>query len=139
MPPNSVSSVVIACSVAKASMSGAERRTIRRGKAAIEGFPGGDASVLIGGDPVEAGDIGPGDLLLDPGEKGLPGELPAEGDRSVEEIGEKGFAFADQEEIEEVGEGFGVQGDGDAAADDERIASRPAPPLRGESPPCRGS
>ncbi len=59
------------------------------------------------------------------GEKGLPCRSPAEGQSGIEEIGEKGLAFADQKEIEEVGEGFGVQGDGDAAADDERVALAP--------------
>jgi len=79
---------------------------------------------LIGGHPIKAGDIGPGNLFLYPVQKRLPGEVPLQENRRVKEIGKKGFAFTDQKQIEEVGERFGVQRDGDAAADDERMSLR---------------
>ena len=80
----------------------------------------------IGGYPVKAGDVRPGDFSLYSVKKRLPFEFSVEGDRRVEKIGEQGLAFADQKEVKEVGEGFGIQGDGNAAADHQRgfLASR---------------
>jgi hypothetical protein len=129
MFPNSVSAVVIACSVAKTSRSGAQGWAIRRGKAGSRG----SRDEMRPSSPVEPGDVGAGNLLLYPGEIGLPRQIPSPGGRQVEKPGENGLPFAEEEEVEEVGEGFGVQRDRDAARDDQRIRLSPVRGQKGDS------